>query len=388
MHEYIPMSIPEFKGNEWKYIKECIDTGWVSSVGKFVTRFEDEICNYTGAKHAIACVNGTAALHVSLIIAGVKPDDEVIVPVLTFIAPVNAINYINAHPVFMDCDNYYNIDAEKTCEFLELETVIKNNFTYNKSTGRRISAIIPVHIFGNAVQFTQLFDICKERNIKIIEDATESLGTSYITGSQSGSYTGTIGDLGCLSFNGNKIITTGGGGMILSNDSGHAERARYLTTQAKDDGLYYTHNEIGYNYRMTNISAALGVAQLERLPEYISKKKHNYHLYSEKINHIHGIELSQLPPYADNNNWLYAIRINDTIYGKNRDQLIHYLEDNNIQSRPVWKLNHEQKPYRNCQTYKIENAPSLYNNTLNIPSSVNLTKDNVDYIASVLDWKK
>ncbi|MCK4826699.1 aminotransferase class I/II-fold pyridoxal phosphate-dependent enzyme, partial [bacterium] len=259
MSELIPLSVPSIQGNEWKYIKECLDSEWVSSAGKYVDKFEEEICRYTGAKYAVACVNGTAALHVSLKLVGVQPADEVIVPTLTFIAPVNVVRYLNAEPIFMDADDYYNIDAQKTIQFIKNESEFRNGFTYNKKTGKRISAIIPVHVFGNAVNLEELIPICKKRNIKIIEDATESLGTAYTKGKFAGKHTGTIGDIGCFSFNGNKIITTGGGGMIVTNNPGYAQKARYLTTQAKDDKIHYIHNDIGYNYRLTNIQAALGV---------------------------------------------------------------------------------------------------------------------------------
>ena len=225
MSELIPLSVPSIKGNEWKYVKECLDTEWVSSAGKYVDLFEQKIAEYTGAKFAVATVNGTAALHVSLIIAGVKAGDEVIVPSLTFIAPINAVKYANANPIFMDSDKYYNIDSEKTIEFIKNETSFKNGFTYNKKTKKRISAIIPVHILGNAVWLDELVPFCKERNIKIIEDSTESLGTRYTEGNYSGKHTGTIGDFGTVSFNGNKIITTGGGGMILTDNEEYARKA-------------------------------------------------------------------------------------------------------------------------------------------------------------------
>ena len=246
----IPLSVPHINGNEWKYVKECLDTEWVSSVGKYVNLFEEKIAEYTGSKFAIACVNGTSAIHVSLRLAGVQPGDEVIVPSLTFIAPVNAITYNGAIPVFMDADKFYNIDVQKTIEFILNETEISSHkplITVNRKSGNRISAIVPVHIWGNAVMLDELSPLCQERGITIVEDASESLGSIYNVGENSGKHTGTIGKLGCLSYNGNKIITTGGGGMILTDDEILAEKARYLTTQAKDDPLRYVHHEIGYN---------------------------------------------------------------------------------------------------------------------------------------------
>jgi len=384
MCKMIPLSVPSIQGNEWKYIKECLDTEWVSSAGKYVDLFEQKICEYTGAKYAVACVNGTAALHISLLLAGVKPDDEVIVPTLTFISPINVVRYCNAYPVFMDADDFYNIDVEKTIAFIKEETEFKNGYSYNKKTGRRISAIIPVHIFGNAVNLEPLVEICKERNIKIIEDATESLGTKYTKGKFTGKHAGTVGEFGCLSFNGNKIMTTGGGGMILTNDQKLADKAQYLTTQAKDDEVRYIHNEIGYNFRLTNIQAALGVAQLEQLPEYIEIKKRNYRFYKKEIDKISGLHLAETPDYAENNYWMYALQIDKEIYGKDREELMKYLWDHKIQTRPVWYLNHLQKPYKNCQTYKIEKAVELLGKTLNIPCSVNLRYEDIKTVIGLL----
>ncbi len=377
MSKIIPLSVPSIKGNEWKYVKECLDTEWVSSAGKFVDLFEKKMAQYTGARFAVATMNGTAALHISLIIAGVKADDEVIVPSLTFIAPVNVVKYVNANPVFMDADKYFNIDAKKTMAFIENETIYKNGFTYNKKTGQKISAIIPVHVFGNAVWLDELVEICNQRNINIIEDATESLGTRYTKGDYAGKYTGTVGNLGCISFNGNKIITTGGGGMILTDNEEYAKKARYLTTQAKDDEIRYVHNAIGYNHRMTNVLAAIGVAQLERLDEYITIKKNNYEKYKNAINKINGLALANVPEYADNNYWMYGLQIDDNNYPLDRESLMKKMSENKIQTRPVWKPNHLQKPYAECQSYKMENTLKLVEKTLNIPSSVNITDDEI-----------
>ena len=376
-NNFIPLSVPSIHGNEWKYVKECLDKEWVSSAGKFVDEFEDRIAEYTGAEHAVACVNGTAALHVALELVGVMRSDEVIVPTMTFIAPVNTIRYMGCEPVFMDCDDYYNIDAGKTIEFLERETIFRNGNTFNKTTERRISAIIPVHVFGNAADLEKLYDICLERNIPIVEDATESLGTVYSGGRFDSRHAGTIGAIGCLSFNGNKIITSGGGGMVLTSDETLADKAKYLTTQAKDDDVRYIHNEIGYNYRLTNIQAALGVAQLEQLPRYLETKEKNYETYRKYIDAIPGLRLADLPAYARNNHWMYAMQIDYSIFGKDREALMNYLTKNSIQARPIWYLNHMQKQYSECQTYRIERANELAEVTLNIPCSVSLTKDEI-----------
>jgi len=406
MSDVIQLSVPSIQGNEWKYVKECLDTGWVSSTGKYVELFEKKIAEYTGAKYAIACVNGTSALHISLILAGVQPNDEVLVPTLTFIAPINAVKYCKAHPIFMDADKYYNLDIRKTIEFIRNETKLVNNeaaientlqknkklkitnqktpITVNRKTGRRISAIIPIHVLGNAVWLDELDEVCKERNIKIIEDASESIGTRYIKGNFSTKHTGTIGELGCLSFNGNKIITTGGGGIILTDNEEYAKRAKYLTTQAKDDEVRYIHNEIGYNYRLTNIQAAIGVAQLERLPNYLKIKKKNYEFYKKNIDQIPGLHLSGVPEYAENNYWMYSLQVDKNTYKKDREELMSYLSSQKIQTRPVWYLNHLQKPYKDCQNYKIEKALELLDKTLNIPCSVNLKKRDIDRILEVL----
>ena len=381
----IPLSVPSIQGNEWKYVKECLDTEWVSSAGSYVNSFEEKICEYTGAKHAVAVVNGSAALHISLIVAGVLPDDEVIVPTLTFIAPVNTIVYAGARPVFMDCDEYYNIDAIKTVEFIREKTEFRDGYSYNIETGRRVSAIIPVHIFGNAVKMKDLVEICLERNIRIIEDATESLGTCYTSGEFAGRHTGTIGDIGCYSFNGNKIITTGGGGMIVTDNAEYAERFRYLSTQAKDDPVRYIHNETGYNYRLTNIQAAIGVAQLEKLPEYIENKKSNFARYKEAIESIDGLHLAEVPDYADQNHWFYSLQIDRDRYGRDREGLMEHLAGNSIQARPVWELNHRQKMYRDDAVYDIEKAMKLWEITLNIPCSVNLGADEINRVIEVLE---
>ncbi len=380
MSRLIPLSVPSIKGNEWKYVKECLDTEWVSSAGKYVDVFEQKIAEYTGAKYAVSTVNGTAALHIALIISGVKAEDEVIVPSLTFIAPINAVKYANANPVFMDSDKYYNIDSSKTIEFINNETEFKEGFTYNKKSGKKISAIIPVHIFGNAVWLDELVPLCKEKNIKIIEDSTESLGTRYSRGKFAGKHTGTIGEFGTVSFNGNKIITTGGGGMILTKNKESSKKAKFLTTQAKDDEVRYVHNEVGYNYRMTNVLAAIGVAQLERLNEYIDIKKSNYIKYKNAIKDIDGLTLAELPDYANNNYWMYGLQIDDRSYPLDREELMQKLSNNNIQTRPVWYPNHLQKPFTECQNYKIENTLKLIEKTLNIPSSINITEEEIQFV--------
>ena len=381
----IPLSVPSIKGNEWSYVKECLDTEWISSAGKFVNAFEQKILEYVGAKYAVACVNGTSALQVCLRLAGVMSGDEVIVPALTFIAPVNAIAYNGATPVFMDADEYYNINTEKTIEFIKDETVFKNGFTYNKKTEKRISAIVPTHIWGNAAWLDELVPLCDEHNIAIVEDASESLGTYYKKGKYKGKHTGTICKLGCLSFNGNKIITTGGGGMILTDDVELVENARYLTTQAKDDPVRYVHDEIGYNFRLTNIQAALGVAQMEQMLGFLKRKKDIHKQYVKAVKKVEGLTMAATPDYAENNHWINLLQIDSEIYGEDRETLMQRLEQKGIQTRPVWKLNHLQKPYRDCQSYKIEKAEELVNNSLCLPSSTNLSDDEIYKVIDTLN---
>ena len=385
MPEYsIPLSIPKISGNEWQYVKECLDTEWVSSAGKYVDLFEEKIAEYIGSKYAIACVNGTAAIQVSLNLAGINPGDEVIVPTLTFIAPINAVVYNSATPIFMDADNYYNIDSEKTIEFIENETVFKNGFTYNKTTDKKISAIIPVHVWGNAAKLDELVPLCEERGITVVEDASESLGTVYTEGRYSGKHTNTIGILGCLSFNGNKIITTGGGGMILTDDNKLAEKARYLITQAKNDPVRYIHHEIGYNFRLSNIQAALGMAQVEQLQGFLKRKKDIHRQYADAIEEIEGLSLAGVPDYAENNHWLNLLQIDREIYGSGRERLMSRLEKNGIQTRPVWALNHKQRPYKDYQIYKIERAGELVERSLCLPSSTNLNHAEIDILINHL----
>ncbi len=384
MSDYIPLSVPSLKGNELDYVKECVDTEWVSSAGSYVEEFEKKIASYTNSKFAIACVNGTSALQVSLRLVGVSAGDEVIVPTLTFIAPINAIHYNNASPIFMDSDHYYNIDPEKTIDFIKKETFFKNGFSYNKKSKAKIAAILPVHVWGNAVWLDELIPFCQERNIAVVEDASESLGTLYEDGKNISKHSGTIGKVGCISFNGNKIITTGGGGMILTDEFDIAEKAKYLTTQAKDDPIRYRHNEIGYNFRLTNIQSAIGVAQLEQLPAILDKKKLIHDRYSNSFEKINGLNLAQTPDYARNNHWLNLLQINTKRFTMTPEQLMIKLEKEGIQTRPVWILNSLQEPYIHCQNFKIDLAMDLVCNSLCLPSSASLKKEDIDRIVDTI----
>jgi len=369
----IALSEPYINGNEWKYVKECLDTGWVSSVGGYVSRFENMLAEYIEKKYAIATVNGSSALHASLIACEVEPGDEVIVPTLTFIAPVNAVKYCGANPLFTDCDpDTLCMDVNKVAAFLEEHALVKENgFTYNKKTKRRIKAVIPVHAFGHPVEMDRLVEICNSKNIDIIEDATESLGSLY-----KGKKTGSFGKIGCFSFNGNKIITTGGGGMVVTDNETLAKRIRHISTQAKSDSIEYDHDEIGYNYRLTNIQAAVGVAQMERLNQYIETKRKNAALYKKLIEKVNGATFLWEKPETRSNFWFYTIRVEVG----HKNPLIKYLLSRDIQVRPIWKLMHELPMYKSCERYAIDSAPESYRRCLNIPCSVNIKREHIEYV--------
>lgn len=371
----IPLSEPEISGNEWKYVKECLDTGWISSVGSYVILFEKMIADYIGVKHAVATVNGTSALHVSLLASGVKPNDEVIVPTVTFIAPANAVRYCDAYPVFIDCEpDTLCMDVQRVRELIEQECELRDDgYTYNKKTDRRVKAVIPVHVFGHPTDMEVLCAICQKNNIDIIEDATESLGSEYKERK-----TGSFGKIGCFSFNGNKIITTGGGGMVVTNDDELAARVRHLTTQAKSNPVEYDHDEIGYNYRLTNIQAAMGVAQMERIDEFIRTKRKNAALYKDILSHDDRIAFIWERPWAKSNFWFYAVRVPNGQKGP----LMDFLLSHNIQVRPVWRLIHTLPMYRSFQTYLIESASDVYEQCINLPCSIGIQQHEIEYIAS------
>jgi len=384
VNKSIPLSVPCLNGNELKYVTECIQTSWVSSVGSFVTRFEKELASYVGSKYSTAVNSGTAALHLSLLVAGIKPNDEVFVPTLTFIAPVNVIKYANADPIFIDCDDHLNMSADSLNKFIKDNCIFKSKKLFNKKTNKSISAIIPVHVFGHPADMDAIMAIAEENNLKVIEDATESLGSYYITGRYKGRKTGTIGHLGCYSFNGNKIITTGGGGMIVSDDGEAIEKAKYLSTQAKDDSLFYVHNDIGYNYRMTNLLAALGCAQLEKLDTYIKIKRNNFNLYNKLLKDMAGISSIKEPVYAFSNYWFYSFIVDKKKAGISNIELLQKLKEKNIESRPIWTLNHMQKLYKYSCKSSIKKARYYFDNVLNIPCSVDLKLRNIRLVADVI----
>lgn len=381
--KFIPLSVPNLNGKELEYVTHAVKTEWVSTGGPYVNDFEEKTAEYVRAKGAVSCQNGTSGLHTALMVCGAENGDEVIVPALTFIAAVNPIKYIGAEPVFMDCDDSLTMDAAKLAEFCEKECSFSEGKLINNKTNKHIKAVLVVHVFGNMCDMESIMDIACRYNLKVVEDATEAIGTYYTEGKYKGKYAGTIGHIGVYSFNGNKIITTGGGGMIVSDDEGLLRRAKHLTTQAKSDELYYTHDEIGYNYRMTNLQAALGLAQLEQLEKFIGIKAENYNLYKERVKSIEGLKILEYREGTRPNHWFYALYC-DEAYPLNRDEVIKYLASRNIQSRPIWGLINDQKPYIGNQAYKIEKARTFLEHVVNIPCSTNLQKDDVLYVTECL----
>ena len=365
-----PVSLhePTFAGNEWLYVKECLDSTFVSSVGKYVNRFEDDLVTYTGASHAVAVVNGTAALHIALLLAGVKANDEVLVPALTFVATANAISYCSATPHFVDSEGItLGIDAAKLREYLQMYTQQSNNQCINIATGQVIRAMVPMHTFGHPVDIDGLLAVAHDFNIIMIEDAAESLGSKYHS-----QHTGTFGLMGTLSFNGNKTITTGGGGAILTNDPEIARRARHISTTAKVPHAWeFIHDEIGYNYRLANINAALGCAQLEQLPVKLTAKRKLFKQYSEAFSPIKGVKLVVEPAQCLSNYWLQTIILNGD-QTHQHEAILQATNKAGLMTRPAWRLMHQLKPFNNCPRMNLDAAELLARRLINIPSSPSL----------------
>jgi perosamine synthetase len=346
----IPLCEPCLQGKELEYAADCLNSGWISSNGEYVERLEKALAEYVGTDFAVAC-------------------HEVLVPTVTFIAPVNAVRYVNAFPVFIDCDSYCNIDAMAIRRFLRDECVTRSGVVTNKTTGRHVSAIVPVHVFGTPVDMDVIVDTAAEYRLAVVEDATEALGSLY-----KGKRCGGLAPTGCLSFNGNKIITAGGGGAILTNDEMVARRARYLTTQAKEDGNEYIHHSVGYNYRMNNVLAAIGLAQLETIDERVAAKRRNFARYE---NALGSDRLLQQPSWSESNRWFYGYLCSDA---GARARLLSACAEAGIEVRPLWYLNHLQQPYREMQAYQIENAVALYERVVNLPCSVNLSSEQIEHV--------
>ena len=383
--EFTPLSVPKFIGNEKKYLNECIDTPFVSSVGKFVDRFENDMAAYTGAKKAVVCVSGTNALHISLLLVGVKRDDEVLTQALTFIATENALSYIGAYPVFLDVDrSTMGLSPDALKEWLHKNAEVRKNTRtgeldkshdfafeedvlacYNKNTGRRIKACVPMHTFGHPVRIEEMASICKEWHIELVEDAAESIGSKY-----KGKHTGLFGKIGALSFNGNKTITTGGGGMLLFNDEELGAYAKHITTQAKIPHRWeFRHDHIGFNYRMPNINAALGCAQLEHLDEFIADKRATAAAYADYFKNVDGIDFFTEPADSFSNYWLNVVIL------KNRDaqqQFLQETNDNGVMTRPIWELMTRLPMFENCEHDSLENTIWFADRVVNVPSSVRM----------------
>lgn len=371
----IPLSVPHLAGNEWKYVKDCLDTGWVSSVGAYVTQFENMVAEFAGAKYGVACVNGTNAIHIALVLAGVSQGDYVIVPNITFIASANAIKYTGANPILIDVDAQdWQMDLDVLESFLATKTVIKEDKCYLKADNRCISAILPVHVLGNIGDAEHLVQIAGKYKIEIVEDSTEALGSTF-----KGKHAGTFGRIGTFSFNGNKIITTGGGGVIVTNDEEIAKKAKHLTTQAKADPFEYYHDEIGYNYRLVNILAAMGVAQMEQLPEFILKKKSIDAAYRKGLEGVGDIKFQKVSSAVNHNCWLVTIKTSRS------KELLAYLNNSKIQSRPFW-IPMNQLPMFKDDIY-VQNADvskAVYENCLSIPSSVGITDSQLNEVIEAI----
>lgn len=376
MSAFIPLSVPNFGEKEAARAAEAITSGWVSTSGARVGEFEQALADYVGMPRAVASNGGSSALHLAAMAAGIQPGQEVIVPTLTFIAAVNPLTrYMGAEPVFIGCDDSWCIDPEAVEDFCANHCTLKEDGLYNNRTGAKVAALEVVHVFGNMADMPRLLEIAKKYRLTLIEDATEALGTKYISGPLAGKFAGTMGDVGCYSFNGNKIITTGAGGMLVSNHPDWAEHAKHLSTQAKSDLLQFFHDEVGYNYRMTNVQACLGLAQLERLEGFIQTKIARYNQYKDALDGYHGLRILPFKTEAEgvrSNHWFYSLYLGGT--GLDRDTVIATLQDQGIQTRPVWALIHEQADYPRNEAYHLDKAQDLRANIVNLPCSTNLSE--------------
>jgi len=379
---FIPLSVPQIAGNEWCYVKECLDSGWVSSVGPFVERFEQSLATEVGSRYAVAAVSGTAALHLALSVAGVQTGDEVLVSTLSFIAPANAVRYVGAWPVFIDAEpDYWQMDPEKVKSFLEKQCNFRNGKLHNEATGRRIKAILPVHVLGHPCEMDPLLQLARKYDLAVIEDATESLGAGYKERK-----TGHLGDVACFSFNGNKILTTGGGGMMVTDSEAWARRARYLSTQAKDDPVEFIHGEVGYNYRLTSLQAAMGCAQVEMLAHAIRAKRRIAQTYTEAFRSLPGVTPMREARWAFSTFWLYTILLDEAVCGVSSRTLLRHLENARIQSRPLWQPLHLSPAHKRGHQDELPVAERLNREALSLPCSVGLaTQEQQRVVDVVLD---
>ena len=384
---FLPLSEPCLQGNEWQYVRECLDSGWISSVGEFVNRFEQRVAEYVGVKHAVATVNGTSALHTALLTAGVQPGDEVLVSTLTFIATANAIRYAGAHPVLIDSESqWWQMDPQLLRDFLRQRCRIENGELWNRGTGRRVRAIMPVHVLGHPVDLVAITELAAESGLRLIEDGAESLGASL-----NWKKVGATSDLACVSFNGNKTITCGGGGMLLTNSKRDADRARYLTTQAKDDAVEYIHNEVGFNYRMTNVLAAIGLAQLEQLDGFVQRRREIAEYYREHLSGC-GLTWHVDAPGARSTSWLSTALVDPLQCGVTACELRDELQKAKIQTRRLWQPMHLSPAHRDAEAVLNGTADRLFERALSFPSTPNLTEADLRRVvkatAGVLQQRK
>ncbi len=370
----IPLSEPEFGGNEWTYVRECLETGWVSSAGAFVDRFESAMARFVGSEYAVAVINGTAGLHTALGIAGVGPDDEVLVPSLSFIAAANAVRYCGAYPVFMDVDPVtWQLDPVKVVEFLESRCRTEDGRCLNASSGRRVRAILPVHVLGLACDMGSIAEAANRFGLAIVEDAAEGLGVRYRR-----RHVGTFGEVGVFSFNGNKTVTSGGGGMIVTDDPERAHRARYLTTQAKDSPKEYFHGEVGYNYRLSNLQAALGLAQLEQADRFIARKRKIASAYRAAFEDIPGITVMPEPDGVEATFWLYTVLLGPETSASDRRAVIDRLNRDGVGARSLWHPVHTLPPYVDCESYQVEHSTAIFDRAISLPSSSGMSDETLD----------
>jgi perosamine synthetase len=374
--DVIPLIVPELRGNEWQYMKDCLDTNWVSSVGSYVDRFEQMVAAYVGVKHAVATVNGTAALHIAMLVAGVEPEDEVVVSTLTFIAPANAVRYAGAWPVFIDAESRsFQIDPAALSDFLENGCTWDGRILRNRGSGRRVRAILPVHILGHPVDLDPILAVAEKFALPVIEDATEGLGARY-----RGKALGSFGRAACFSFNGNKIITTGGGGMLVTDDAAWAARARYLTTQAKDNPIEYVHNTVGFNYRLTNVLAAMGCAQMEKLDDFVTVKRQIAARYQAAFASLPGLIAPSEAEWAFSTYWMFTARVDEERAGISSRELLLELDSHRIQARPLWQPMHCSPAHEAKASPPCPRAEELHRQAISLPCSVGLTTAAQDYV--------
>ena len=382
MSEFIPLSVPNFCGNERKYVDEALEGAWVSTSGAKVGEMEQCMAKYLGMPEAVCCASGSAALHLAALAAGIRPGDEVIVPALTFIASVNpTTRYVGAEPVFFGCDETATMDPDAVEDFCANRCELKADGLYNKRTGAKVSALVLVHVFGNMADMPRFLRIAKNYKLTLIEDAAEALGTKYTEGELAGKFAGTMGDVGAFSFNGNKIITTGSGGTLVSNHPEWAARAKHLSTQAKTDLLQFRHDEVGYNYRMTNIDACLGLAQMELLEGFIDHKTVRYEQYKAALDGVKGFSMLPFRAGTRSNHWFYSLLLPDRL---ERDDVIARLQARGIQTRPVWSLLNEQCDYGRNETHAMGIARDYRRRIVNIPCSTNLTEAQCDRVIEAI----